>query len=1187
MTLAEVVVGLGIVTILIYTSVTFMTTATRGLQLNQNKQFAAQKAISILEELKALAQNEDPGATLDEFDDGAMFDPVLTTERVGGVPPPPQNSPSDNTRMNPTTWLYERQISVARIPGQSADVRLVKVRMYINEPGGKRLMAEVASVIRARATTFSPTQVYDVYAVAIENVPGWWVYMSNIVPFVNSTITNLQARNPGLEFRVHWITKLAYGRDQQYLPWINTTGLSTAQIANVYFYPGNLRAADPVKFYYPPSAFKARMKTEAGVLNPYDTTPDSGTTGNLWPYALADQYNHAMRYPDEVALFDLRKVDRANNDADGNPVYNEDETTPTWRMLIERMYSNPEQFTNAIIINLHGELLPFPPIRNYSDAAKRLFAGTSSVIGAAPLTRIARQNIRVVTHPEKLRYTNTPGDNVRLRVYSYLFNPNVGYAGNPLLTEPISVRIKGGAGIAGITVEYIAGGATAYLAPAVPPDFPGVGVRKLVKNDTGDTVIQLFNSPLTNPCNPTPATNCANGGLHPSRRLYGMEYIPSPVEDLPAVGLGFAFTQNLTTNSVALRDAPKNTARWIITIPETSLSDDVRLDIETRIGWDDAAHGFTNANRSGTLYPAAIEAPNLSKTYVWKGSDTWIYGDGTIANPPNLPLTERFQVQGDARHNPYADLKLKHFLGPGAEPTVPPITRSFLGMGYNRYFDNFQNGTVNAADGADEWTGYTYNDTGQYGVRNEAGVSSDNWNDIDRVEFDVNRAFQIMRSALTRSKTVYTTLTGFSYYYMGLGGDIGYDVENGFPAKGITVNARPYTGAIAGTVVENTIKPSTAGQGGVRLLRNTIALTTAATSWISMPWLGELYPDNMWSGSWNPSNGGNLPTPTNATPNANLFVREYRDLLNTQWRITGTPGTTFLRNLRRTRSPGCTTFFWVGSDTSTFHHYQLDDTIGNLAAAGLEIRTDYSVPVPDTIPNSRPFDLDVNRPTLNPPHFLQPAYGPVYEANNMATYYTHESGAVGSALLSLINPDNDDISFQVVNGLSPAGDAGTEFIARWSFLTLVQSFLKAGEDGALINRIQQVPRIKITSPNEFTSLTDPATISVGWSVEWLRWDGEKYTPAYPGGFTETTPLLFALKYSTDGGVSWINMLDGTPTSEGVRPATMLDEADANPQTWSVPAGTFPQGVYTIRVEAFRQDLSLHYAHHQYEAFIAR
>ncbi len=47
--------------------------------------------------------------------------------------------------------------------------------------------------------------------------------MDAIQPFVEATFTDLESRNPGLEFRTHWITKLGFGRDEEYAPYTNET----------------------------------------------------------------------------------------------------------------------------------------------------------------------------------------------------------------------------------------------------------------------------------------------------------------------------------------------------------------------------------------------------------------------------------------------------------------------------------------------------------------------------------------------------------------------------------------------------------------------------------------------------------------------------------------------------------------------------------------------------------------------------------------------------------------------------------------------------------------------------------------------------------------------------------------------------------------------------------------------------
>src|SRR5690606_38590731 len=108
--------------------------------------------------------------------------------------------------------------------------------------------------------------------------------------------------------------------------------------------------------------------------------------------------------------------------------------------------------------NLHGELLPAPPLRNYSDPAK--------LPSYQPF-------VRVVTHPEELR-TQRPGsggtetEDVRLRVYAYATDPagvpsdGVMSSDHPILLEVLDVDLTDGTGSGvaapGVNVESIAGG---------------------------------------------------------------------------------------------------------------------------------------------------------------------------------------------------------------------------------------------------------------------------------------------------------------------------------------------------------------------------------------------------------------------------------------------------------------------------------------------------------------------------------------------------------------------------------------------------------------------------------------------------------------------------------------------------------------------------------------------------------
>src|SRR5512146_2280668 len=68
---------------------------------------------------------------------------------------------------------------------------------------------------------------------------------------------------------------------------------------------------------------------------------------------------------------------------------------------------------------------------------------------------------------------------------------------------------------------------------------------------------------------------------------------------------------------------------------------------------------------------------------------------------------------------------------------------------------------------------------------------------------------------------------------------------------------------------------------------------------------------------------------------------------------------------------------------------------------------------------------------------------------------------------------------------------------------------------------------------------------------------------------------------------WLHMKDESAATAGVRPSDPALLQTATTYNWSVPASSFPKGNYVIRVEAYRDEIPLHYAFHQYRAFIKR
>lgn len=1170
----------------------------------RDKVFAYQRATSILSELHAYVETgqAESAAELDAFDDGITANPSLTITRdpVSGEFVSPESPVSGNTYTN-GRWKYSRQITVRRFSGVPArDIRLVNVKIFQAQPndtGRGPVVADVSSVVRTVADSYPSSQVYDVYMVAIENIPGWWVHMGSIKPFVDLTMTDLQSRNPGLKFRTHWITKLAYGRNPRYTPYINEAAPSTDPIDRVYFYPGTMPEGQATPNYYIPSIIGGRIDVDGTVRNRDIVDTDGDGVEEDLHYTLADHYNHAMRYPDEVALFERRVAAGL-----------EDRETPTWRMLLEDLNRNPERYHNAIIVNLHGELLPMPPLRNYSDAARdpgRIDYYSGSYISWHP-------HWRSVTHPEKLWFRRTADvdapetEDLRLRVYSYLTDPS---HWENTFHHPIRVEIRGlasdptenvnGTGMGDVTlrVRQLVGGYDSWgVFHDYEPfaDSPDVSVRpsdaemcQAVRgyeepDGTWTAIVYLYNSPAKT----TP--DLLDRGLRDTRRLYGYEYVPCSV-DLPYDVVDRSVPTDFATNLASPGDKPKNTARWTITVPKRMLLApggalmDRMIRVDTCVDqdryvddvlpekgdpdWDD----FVARKPVDPNTPFDLE--NQSTTYAW-----W------SASPEIVPFTERYQFQGDPRHLPYADQKAIHpdpvanqpdWYKGNAAGGIPPWN-SFAN-GYNWYFDDFQNSNGNEIA---SWRGF---DAAR--LMNDGSTTNDGWRTV--MEIDVPRFMQLARGAITRSEAVYTTLTGFSYYYLGIGNEIGYDAANGYP-NSVPVSSQPFGGVGWGYEQSITSDASSFGSG-VKYIRENNGLTPY---WWGRYWIGELYPDTAFDQWIEADRPGNLY----AGSGPGRFRRIVRSSIasgSTTYTWGQQKGTTMRPAYRRTSTEGCTSFFNIGAPGATFHHQSQDGTYGNLQAAGSEIASSYNFPLPTSTKISRPFRLSTNATGTNPTEFNFTTDYPRHTAEIVRTFYGHSTGAEGSSLVALTTPDGASTGYIVVNGIDRTIESGSGHIAKYAMLSLVHSFFSAG-DAALPHRIVQLPRVTISEPTAISELSDPGSVLVRWNTSWRRWDGKKYVPGFPDNFAEDeSDLRYVPMYSPDSGRNWFHMVDGSDASPGRRsldPAVSLP--DANPGgdetfDWSVPSVAFPEGSYLIRIEVYRGSQELHYGYHTEKIYFER
>jgi hypothetical protein len=1152
-TFAELAFGMLILVIAAAVLINHLTVNYQTTNSERDRVFAYTKAQAILAEIQGFVDRGQVNAAvdLDVLDDGVVNKTTLSiqTDSFGALVPP-DHVISGNTQRD-GNWMWSRRITVQPFVGlNNRNVRYVTVRIYRRaQDGAEYPLADLSAVINSAGAAFPTTQVFDVYLFAVENIPGWWVFMDSIKPFVESMITDLETRNPGLSYRTHWITKASFGRNQRYQPFINDAVDSNAQIDQVYHYPGRMPTGSASTYYYVPDNIRARMNLDGTTVNGYDVDT------NPYPYALADFFNHAMRYPEEKAFWDARikEIEQREDDiaaaiAGGTtppPEFTDMSKEPTLRLLLEDLYSDPNKYKNALIINLHGELLPMPALRNYSDAAK----SPSNCAG-----------LRVVTHPEELRtrHDAMTTDPVRLRVYAYnMVGATPAFAtimpdSTPIVLEVMGLRLVDGAGIlrAGVSLQRLAGDAgTAYSAFTTAKhasdgmlaagemfyrgEFVATGSESFTR-------LLLYRTPTTAPLN-------ANRGLAATTRarLYGLDYVPCPVE------AARDFSQNLNFNSNSL---PKNTARWTLSIPATVWSDgasftdqaggnvaapagDYVVTVRTRIGTPDGQGTSSSAGSTGPLFPipatgafgTEYEFDNLSTTYTW-----W------ADSAEDVPITERSQFQGDPRHVPYKDL-----FNNAAED---------FQNGYNWFHDSLANTNDSRAD---------------YGSLGAAGFLFNRWR--SRLFCDVPRLFEVLRRGLVRSACVYTTLTGWSYYYMGIGNDIGYDSANGYP-NSIPSHLKPHGGG-GSTGFINTITTARRfvrqGSGG-------------SSYWWGVPWLGELYPDSR-SADW-VALDGNLPSGTGANEFNQGAMNTVYSGNTTTLRAYGTA----LNNAhQRTQDEGCTSFFNIGSTTSSFHHSSITTSNGTLTAVGSELANNYGMTFPPGVPVSRPFGLTLN--ATNGTEFgLAPYSTNRYSASLYRTYLTHASGT-GSGLVKLVDPGSTSAAYIVVNGIDKAVDTGTTFVAKYAVLSLAHSFFEAGSTTNTL-RIQQLSRVEITSPTDITELINPPSIDIQYGVSWTRWDGLPYTAT--GTYAESEGQLeYAIMYSNDGGTSWYHVQDDTVATPGTRPAStyLVADAGAGGETYTlpVPVARFPQGSYLLRVDCFRTGAEIHYSYHKTKIFIQR
>lgn len=1061
--LVEVVIAMVLITVITLGIVQLQYFMSKHSVKMKDKVFATQKVMQMMEELRSLVVGAERERirVLDDFED-VDFNTILTTQN--GVNDPA--APLSGNISFVGNWKYIRKVTVDFIPGE-AFARRVHVQVCRNcpvNPGTPReVLAEASTILRTISAGYRPTQVYDVYVIAIENIPGWWTSVPQLRGIFTTIVQDMEIRNPGLTFRVHWITRSSYGRDPYYRPYINdaVNAQDVTAVPFAYLYPGLItdQNGNPMDFF-DESLFHSRINVDGNIINRHN-------------YALCDQYNHAVRYPEELATF-------ANLRANPNHEI-------SLRMLIEQMYSNPDNFRNALILNLHGELLPLPAMRNYSDPAKDPATG-------------AHRGIRAVTHPERLRYENT--EDVRFRVYSYVTDPdNAAFPGRTTMPngQPISVYFPND-NIRSADIEV-------SLCELDDDKYQWEGCTNgdeylLTHPNTNDTLIELRESPIRH------GPEDDDMGLSAADRLYGMEYIPCAFGNPPS------FNRDLTDEN----NRPKNTARWTITIDDNAALNTGALEVQTFFGNTPNTH--LNANRGN----------NISRTYVWINQDP--------------PITERFQFLGDPRHYPYI-----YENGDTTAIDYQP---------YNWYFTtNFTEAVYGKDSRGNGWGG---------------GPLSE----------DVPRYFMVFREALMRANAIFTTLNGYSFYYIGIGGEFGADMPP--LSNGCSMHERPWEPNSNNVVNINEITWT----------RTRVVAREDVNDWISIPWLGELYPDDDFITDWMPN--GNLPTgPGNYV---RVLYSSYTAITNNR--------------VRRTDQRGCVSFANGGSGGNAFDHIFTDGEVGPLQTLGSNTGMLLNIPFVASINARRAFSLNDGsrspewneayytnlRTTLSVPQIPEVGAGTArifYEAQ------TSQGNRDACSAVRMERADNGTVRACNIlySGLGTQTNVGTALLGQYALCFMLRTFLDGGQyfAGGTVLRpagpyhIPQVPLVNVITPAVTDEIIDPNSITIQWQNNWAKWDDGLYTEEYIPGYDEQTSgwdqLLYFVKYSIDNGATWRCMdCDGLAIPGGLNHAGCASPVNANTYNWDVSDhARFPTGNYVVRVECFRQNptlLTVHPLHYSFD-----
>jgi len=427
-TVIEVSIALVVLSTTIAGTVGLQNYTLQKVRQNNERAFAIQKSMQMYNELRAMVDGnrEDNFENLSNFSDGSKYNTTLTVEK--------NVQPGDPLSSNPAHgdgWKFVRQVQVLPVPHDTFAKQVKVAVWYANadgEPKHTKPLSVISGVLKTNIPVSPPSQEFNIYGLAIANTLPHYQIFDELIPSFQGIVDSLEFRNPGLRLNRDLITVAAYGRDPFYLPFYNDqTNTRDVHTPWVYHYPGKVRVSNPGDFPGDPNRtdylyeyLGGRVWGEtAGTQNHLSNLAGGGP---YRPFAMADQFNHALRFPEHRAMekrvqqWARASINPATATLEQMKLRNS-LLQPTLYSFLEDLNTS-DRYRNSILVSMHGNSLPLPPLRNYSDPARLPL----DQHGSTNAEKFRYEGMRLISHPEKLEYANNEA--MQWRVYAYNNRPS-------------------------------------------------------------------------------------------------------------------------------------------------------------------------------------------------------------------------------------------------------------------------------------------------------------------------------------------------------------------------------------------------------------------------------------------------------------------------------------------------------------------------------------------------------------------------------------------------------------------------------------------------------------------------------------------------------------------------------------------------------------------------------------------